>query len=142
MVRRSGYAASATLAAIAALHVAWGRGSPFPFRDRDRLADAVIGSTEVPPSAACYAVAVALVAASALVADVPVGPARLRAIGRLGVAGVLGARGILGLLLSTELISPGSNSAEFQRLDRTIYAPLCLALSAASATAVRRTRST
>jgi Protein of unknown function (DUF3995) len=118
-----------TLAAIAGLHVIWSRGSSFPFRSRDELADSVVGSDVVPSAAACNAVAVALFIASALVADVPVGPRRVRAVGRAGVATVLAARGLAGLTGRTDALSPGSNSSTFRRLDRRYYSPLCLALA-------------
>jgi hypothetical protein len=43
------------LVMLAALHVAWGRGSAVPFADREQLADAVIGRRTVPEPVACYA---------------------------------------------------------------------------------------
>jgi len=118
-----------TLVVIAGLHVAWGWGSPFPFADRDQLADAVVGARRVPSSSACYAVAGALGAAAALVQGVPRLAPRPRRVGLLGVAGVLGLRGVLGLAGRTGLASPGSESPRFRRLDRRLYAPLCVALA-------------
>ena len=53
------------------------------------------------------------------------------------MAGVLGLRGGLGLFGKTDLVSPGSNSERFLRLDRRIYAPLCIALSLGSLAASR-----
>lgn len=136
MVRPTGSVAAAALAGIAGLHVAWGLGSSFPFASRDELADAVVGTPDVPPPAACYAVAGALVAASALTADLPIAPRRVRRLGRAGVAAVLGARGIMGLAGRTDLAAPGSSSPRFRRLDRRCFAPLCLLLAAGTATAV------
>ena len=106
--------------------------------DRDALADAVVGSATVPSPAACYAVAGALFVASGLVADVPLGPYRLRALGRAGVATVLAVRGVAGLAGRTDLLSPRSTSPKFRRIDRMYLAPLCLALAAGAATAGRR----
>lgn len=126
---------SGTLAGIAALHVAWGRGSAFPFASREELADAVIGSRAVPSPAACHAVAVALAAASALVADAPIAPPPLRRLGRGVVAAVLTVRGVAGLAGRTDLLSPGSASPRFRSLDRRFYSPLCLALAYGAATA-------
>ena len=123
---------TAVLAVIAALHVAWGAGSSFPFRDRDDLADAVVGSSTVPPAASCYAVAAALTVGALLVADATPLPRSLRRSLLLGMAGVLGSRGALGLAGATETISHGSNSDRFIRLDRRIYSPLCLCLSIGS----------
>ena len=129
-----------TLAGIGGLHLAWGRGSSFPFPNRDALSDSVIGSDAVPSAAACNAVAVALFVASGLVADVPIGPRRLRAVGRAGVATVLATRGFAGLLGRTDVLSPGSTSARFRRIDERYYSPLCLALAAGAATADRGAR--
>jgi len=123
---------TAVLAALAALHVAWGLGSAFPFRNRDDLADAVVGSSIVPPAGSCYAVAGALAIGAGLVAQAGPLPPRLRRTLLLGMAGVLGLRGALGLAGATELISPGSNSERFLRLDRRLYAPLCLGLAVGS----------
>jgi hypothetical protein len=118
-----------TLFGVAALHAAWGAGKSFPFRDRQQLADAVVGTAAVPPAPACYAVAGALTAAAALVQGFPAGHPTLRRVGLLGVAVALGGRGVLGLTGRTDLVSPASNSARFRRLDRNLYSPLCLALA-------------
>ena len=126
---------SATLATIAGLHVAWGRGSSFPFSSKSELSDAVIGSQTVPSAGACYAVAAALLAASALVADAPVAPRRVRRLGRRVVSVVLATRGAVGLAGRTDLLSPGSASPRFRSLDRRYYSPLCLALAVGATTA-------
>jgi hypothetical protein len=125
------------LAALSALHVAWGLGSSVPFRSRGELADAVVGTTTVPPPLSCFAVAGALAAGAALASGVaPVPPAWRRLMLRV-MAGVLGLRGGLGLFGKTDLVSPGSNSERFLRLDRRLYAPLCMALSLGSLAASR-----
>lgn len=121
-----------TLAAIGGIHVAWGLGSSFPFTSKRELSDAVIGSAAVPSPGACYAVAAALFAASALVADAPVAPRKIRRLGRRVVGVVLGVRGIAGLVGRTDVLSPGSASPRFRSLDRRYYSPLCLALAAGS----------
>jgi hypothetical protein len=120
---------ASTLGAVAALHVAWGRGSSIPFADSDDLADAVVGRSPVPGPAACYAVASALVLAASVVEDVPQWPPALRRLGIAGVTVVLAARGVLGLGGMTDKISPGRSSVRFRSLDRRVYAPLCLALA-------------
>jgi len=121
------------LLGVAGLHLAWGAGSSFPLPSRDELADAVIGADEVPPAAACAAVAAALVGAAALVAGRPALPRRLRTIGILGVTATLAGRAALGFVNATEIVSPASTSIRFQHLDRRVYAPLCAALAAGSA---------
>jgi hypothetical protein len=109
--------------------VAWGRGSSFPFKTKSDLSDAVIGSDAVPSARACYAVAAALFAASALVADAPVAPRKVRRLGRRVVGAVLAVRGIAGLIGRTDALSPGSASPRFRSLDRRYYSPLCLVLA-------------
>ena len=117
------------LASLSALHLAWAFGSAFPFRSRRALADAVVGTPAVPSPAACVAVAGALAVGAAVVGDVlPTRPATRRYALR-GMAALFAVRGSLGFLAKTELVSPGSNSTRFIRLDRRVYAPLCIALS-------------
>jgi hypothetical protein len=131
------YVTSATLAGIAGLHVAWGRGSSFPFPTNTELTDTVVGSPVVPSPAACNAVAAALLAASALVLDVPIAPRPVRSAGRMVVAGVLGVRGAAGVSGRTATLVGWSVSPRFRRLDRRFYGPLCLALALGAATARR-----
>lgn len=120
------------LGTLSALHVAWGFGSSFPFRSRDELADAVVGTADVPRPAACFAVAGALGTGAALVANVAPVPLRVRRPAIVVMACVLGLRGALGLIGKTAVVARGSNSERFVRLDRRMYAPLCLALSLGS----------
>ncbi len=120
------------LASLAVLHVLWGQGSSFPYRTRDELADAVVGGRVVPPPAACFAVAGALAIGAALVADVAPVPRGARRAALLGMAGILGTRSVLGFAGRTAVVSPGSTSETFVRLDRRYFAPLCLALALGS----------
>jgi Protein of unknown function (DUF3995) len=130
-------AASAGLLAAAGLHAAWGAGSAWPFRDRAALADAVIGTAEVPGPAACLAVSGALGVAGALTAGWPARHPAVRRAGVSVVAAVLASRGSLGLAGRTRLVSPGSVSARFTRLDRRVYSPLCLTLAGLAALSAR-----
>jgi hypothetical protein len=84
------------------------------------------------------AVAGALTAAALLVADVPRLPRDIQRLGVSGVAVVLATRGILGLAGRTDVVSPGSASARFRRLDRRAYSPLCLALAVGALSSRRR----
>lgn len=129
---------AAGLGALAALHAAWGLGASWPLGDREALADAVVGRREVPPAAACWAVAGALGAAAALVDGRPRALPRLRRAGAAGVVLILAGRGLLGLAGRTDVVSPGSSSARFRELDRRRYSPLCLALAALALPAARR----
>lgn len=118
------------LLAIAGLHVFWGLGSSFPFQSREQLTDSVIGGDEFPPLLACFAVASALVLAAVLVAGLVPIPSRIRKIALRVIAATLATRGIAGALGRTSMLSPGSVSPTFIRLDKKIYAPLCLWLAA------------
>jgi hypothetical protein len=121
---------AATLFALAGLHVMWGLGSSFPFRNREELADSVVGTSDVPPLAACMAVAAALTLAAVLVTGVTPLPKPIRTIALRIAATVLATRGLAGAFGRASTLSPGSDSPTFQRLDRRIYAPLCLWLAA------------
>lgn len=114
---------------VAALHVAWGIGVTWPGRDAQDLAQKVVGGSDgepMPPPLACYAVAGALlVAAGALVLTLfPSGfQPLLRLIGFVA-AGVFLLRGALGYAVP-RLADTGQ---DFDRLNRVLYSPLCLAL--------------
>ena len=119
------------LLAIAGVHVAWGRGSTWPYPDRDGLNDAVIGRDATPSAPACYAVAAALTTAAVLVSGQPV-QLPLRRLGAAGVVTVLAARGALGVVGRTDLAVPGSVSPRFRQLDRRWLGPFCSTLAALS----------
>jgi hypothetical protein len=126
----SGRLGGAVLLVLAGLHLLWGLGSSFPFRTREELADAVVGSEHVPSPGACLAVAAALAAAATLVIGfVPI-PKVLRGFALRTVVAVLATRGVAGAMGRTSTLSPGSDSPTFNRLDRRLYSPLCLWLAA------------
>jgi hypothetical protein len=126
-----------TLTSIAGLHVAWAHGASFPFSDRERLHDAVLGGPSNRPSPTqCYAVAVALTAGAVAVQRAASGRGRWSQLGAAGVASVLAARACTGFAGWTHHIVPGATSTTFRRLDRRVYAPLCLGLAAGAARAV------
>ena len=100
---------AATLIGLAALHVAWGRGSSFPLADRDDLAEAVVGTSIVPGPLRCFGVAAALLVASSAVQNRPPWPARPRRVALAGIAAIWGGRGLLGLAGKTGVVSPGRN---------------------------------
>jgi hypothetical protein len=128
-MRLSTVATAATLAAIGGLHVAWGLGSSFPFRDHTTLADTVAGTQAVPKRAECFAVAGLLTAAATLVAGERMVPARLRRTGALGVGLVLGVRGMAGVTGNTHRLVGWDTSPTFVEHDRRYYGPLCLLLA-------------
>ena len=130
-IRRGTSMTTATvLGGIGALHVGWGLGSSFPFRDRAALADTVVGSDAVPGRRASLAVAGLLGLAAGLVADVLPVPPTFRRVGVVGVATVLATRAAFGFAGRTERLVAASNSPTFVTADRRIYSPLCAALAA------------
>jgi hypothetical protein len=124
--------AATSLLGVGGLHVVWAIGSSWPMGDRQQLADAVVGTdnAEPPSPAACLAVAGLLTTAAALVDGHPRSAPALSRIGSAGVAAVLATRGGLGLAGRTDIVSPGSTSERFRRLDRWVYSPFCLVLAA------------
>jgi hypothetical protein len=127
---RTGALTATALFVIAGIHVVWALGSSFPFRTRDELADSVVGTKEVPSSAACMAVASALVAAALVVGGVVPMPGRFRGLALRVISATLATRGVAGAMGRTSTLSPGSDSPTFNRLDKRIYSPLCLWLAA------------
>ncbi|KDN85735.1 DUF3995 domain-containing protein [Kitasatospora cheerisanensis] len=139
-VRVTAAAVAGTLAAVGALHLVWAR-SPWPCRDRERFAELVVGvgPEQLPSAGACLGVAGLLGAAAGLVGSrggvlPPVGPRRLRTAGAAAVAGVLLARGLAGP------VAFARRSPAFVRLDRRLYAPLCLALGTGAAAVAAKGR--
>ncbi|MFD1730238.1 DUF3995 domain-containing protein [Deinococcus malanensis] len=119
----------AVLVLTGVLHVAWGTGAVWPGRDAQDLAQKVVGGPQVdrmPSPLACYAVAGALLVASAALVMTLV-PSDFQPLVRLAgfmVAGVFLLRGVLGYALPTQAYS----GQDFVRLNRVMYSPLCLAL--------------
>jgi hypothetical protein len=130
-------ATASTLLGIGGLHIAWGRGSTFPFAGRDRLNDVVVGRNATPSPGACYGVAGLLTAAAGLVAGLPTPRSNLRRVGVFGVAATLATRAALGFAGKTALVSPGSVSPTFLRTDRRVLSPLCAALAIGAAASLR-----
>jgi hypothetical protein len=140
----------AVLLGIAVLHVGWAHGGSWPLRDREALSTNVLGVEPADPVdvtsgqfghpalVECYAVAVALTAAAALVAGRPPIAARLRRIGLRGLVTVLTARGPLGVTGRTRLVVPIATGQTFTRLDRRYYGPLCLLLAGLSSMSLFR----
>ena len=130
-------ATATALAAASALHVAWGRGSVFPYRTSTALSDNVIGSSRSPSPTACYAVACALGSAALLTAVKPRTTTHRAAL--CLIASIFATRAAFGFAGRTDLLVPGSTSARFRRRDRLVFSPLCAGLAAAIVTSARRT---
>ena len=125
------------LLGVAGVHLAWGRGSAFPFATTAELTDAVVGNDVVPSPPACYAVAGLLTVAAGAVAGLPIPTPRLRRLTVLGVTTVLATRAAFGFAGRTDVLVPGSVSPRFRRNDRRCFAPLCLALATGAAMSLR-----
>ncbi|MET0147470.1 MAG: DUF3995 domain-containing protein [Ilumatobacteraceae bacterium] len=134
----AGLATAAALATIGVVHVAWGRGSTFPYGSREELNDAVVGRPATPSPAACYAVAGALFTGAAGVARSATSGGLVARLTTAGVAVALTVRGGAGVAGRTDVLVPGSASPAFRRLDRRVLGPLCLALGAGAAAALGR----
>lgn len=119
------------LLALAALHAYWGLGGVWPGHDRKSCARAVAGFRGIdrmPPPAACFAVAVALLAAGALALALerPPNAAATRLAG-MGAALVFLVRGAAGFTPAWRRLTP---ELPFARNDRRLFSPLCLAIGA------------
>jgi hypothetical protein len=124
-----------TLLLIAGLHALWGLGASWPASTETDLARAVVGSpgiSRMPSPAACFAVAVLLVA----IACWPLWrmgwigsplPASLSFAAGIGIAAVFGVRGVATYISAFRTLAP---EMPFAAYDRLYYAPLCLALAA------------
>lgn len=137
LARLCAIAVPAALGAIAAIHAAWALGWRWPGGNDREFAERILGygATEVPPAAASWAVAVALLGAAAIVAKAAAGPpSRGLEVATWGVAGVLLARGAISI--PVDLIR-GFDQI-YERLDLAIYSPLCLALGTGTAIVARR----
>lgn len=122
--------ASAGLAFVGGLHVAWGRGSSWPMKDRAELADAVVGGISVPSPAACFVVGGGMIAAAALIAAGPGLPGRWTPVVRWCVGGALAARGVAGGRAATIMLGLPEPSKHFLNLDVAVYRPLCITFAA------------
>lgn len=128
--RALGVAVPVALAGIAAVHAGWALGWRWPGGTDEAFAERVMGSGELPPEWASWAVAGLLACAAGMVRATAGGSDStvLRA-GAWTVAGVLLARGAFGMGASA---ASGLDSI-YARLDVAVYSPLCLALGAGTA---------
>jgi len=134
-------AASATLAAIAALHLYWAAGGLWPAGSQRQLIDTVIGNPHrdrMPPSWITALVGIALACAAMLPLiigpafwsvfawlDIPLGMLLESFTVTFWVGLAFIARGILGYLPFWRRLHPAE---PFATLDVRLYSPLCLVL--------------
>lgn len=129
----------ATLVGLAGLHVAWALGWRWPGGSDREFVARVVGNraTEVPPVAATWAVAVALLGAAGIVRAAAATETASRGlrVATWGIAGAFLARGAISI--PVDLVR--GFDEPYERLDLTIYSPLCLALGGATAVLARGT---
>jgi hypothetical protein len=138
----SAWSTAAAFVALAGLHVYWGFGGRWPGTDEETLVAKVVGTpagTRMPGPLACLGVAALLVAAAVLVLSarrlLETGfPSVLTTGGAWAVAGVMLLRGVGGFFHT--VIRPETRGTPFAKLNRVLYSPLCLALSALIATSL------
>ncbi len=132
------------LIVIAVLHILWGLNIWWPIRSEAALAKAVVGAkgiTKMPPPAASFAVAIALLAgawwALALggVVTTWIFSDSLVTLGGYALVAVFVLRGIAGY---TAFWARQCPEQPFHRLDRLYYSPLCLLLGAGFALLLRQ----
>jgi hypothetical protein len=135
--------AAVVLFALAALHLVWAAGSPWPARTAAELHALVVGGrprSVMPPAWASIGVAIVLslfaVGALAVRGLVPApAPALVRTLTWIA-AGILAARGVGGFFEAR--LRPDALTEPFARWNRRLYSPLCLLLAAALVTALVR----
>lgn len=129
-----GVALSATLAAIAALHLAWAARLWWPVREEAALARAVTGfrgMDHMPGVVASLAVAAAVFACLLLAADMSYArgltrlPAWIVLVASACAGLVFLGRGIAGFTAFWARLTP---EEPFRTLDRRYYSPLCIAI--------------
>ncbi len=124
---------SIILFAIALLHIAWAFGIVWPAKDEQTLINTVIGApgmSKMPGSGLTLVVAVGIASAAVFALSgaglltLPL-PAWMQSAGLIVPAIVFGLRGISSYLTIGPL---SARTQPFARLDRRLYAPLCLLL--------------
>jgi hypothetical protein len=114
-------AARATVFGLSAIHALWATGSPWPFDEQAKLANAVQGADTVPGPGWCLAVSAALAAGATFAPR--------------ATAAAFAARGVIGLARPEFL--PAGDRPPFKTLNTWLYSPGCLVLAAALATTPR-----
>ena len=134
LARVASVTTAALLAGLAILHVAWARGSTWPYADKAGFVRSVIGSdnpARSPGASASLSVAGLLAISAVGVAARPraTRPATILAsdLITLVTAAVLALRGSGGLVGSATGLF--ATTAEFRRNDLQIYSPLCIVLA-------------
>ncbi|HKJ60868.1 MAG TPA: DUF3995 domain-containing protein [Hyphomicrobiales bacterium] len=126
---------TATLWALAALHVYWGDGGLWPEKDPVALARTVVGApgvTQMPSRTACFAVALALFIAGLWPLDMTGVVPVFVSIGLSVLAGYVLAAVFLvrGVAAYLPIFRKHFPEEPFATNDRRLYGPLCLLIGA------------
>lgn len=124
--------------AVGAVHVAWGRGSSWPFTSRVELSQKVVGSNDFPDATACYVVAAGAFVTAAVFSKKNPGAGNVF-FRRLVVLAV-GARSIAGGKKATEVLRLPQPGQAFLDADKKFYRPLTAIFAIAAATLAKRAR--
>ncbi|MGV8913715.1 MAG: DUF3995 domain-containing protein [Rhodoglobus sp.] len=134
----AGFALIVALLLLAALHVGWAVGSPFPAATFGELTRAVVPLPAFPGTFMTLAVAAGLVIACVGTAfrtiDLRRSPAKRSNLLRLGVyatATLFALRAVAGFLVSSGIVAESPANPVFTRWDLTLYSPLCALLALA-----------
>ncbi len=128
--------AAIVLIALGLLHVYWAIGGYFPGKDASSLAQTVVGGQadmNMPSALACLLVASLLFIAAWVVLVVggitlPVLSLELHTQAAYGLCAVLFLRGIVGFFDAR--LRPEIKGSPYEKLNLTLYSPLCLTLAA------------
>lgn len=130
----------AGLTGIGALHAVWAAGSPWPAKNRRRLAEATVGTaTETPSTLPTAFVAAAALAAGAVSAGA-LGEGRVATGIRRLVGCAFLIRGLLGGPAALAVLGMPKPGTIFVDLDSRYYRPLCLILALAAFVGAGRRR--
>lgn len=115
------------LTSVGVVHAVWAAGSPWPMKNRQELAEAVVGSRDFPDAKATAAVA-ATALAGGVVASGGLGEGPLPVALRRGAGLLLLARAIFGGEAALGLLGLPKAAKRFSELDNRWYRPFCAVL--------------
>ena len=119
------------LAGLAVLHTVWAAGSPWPAKNRAKLADAVIGNAQAMPAAVPTAVIAVCSAGAAVAASGVIGSPAVFRVGLRALAVVMLLRAVLGGGAALAALGLPPARGRFIELDRQWYRPFAALMAVA-----------
>ena len=116
------------LSALSALHAAWAAGSPWPAKNTEQLANAVVGQTVAMPAAAPTAIVAAGAAGASVLASGVLGVGHVQSLTLRALGTGLMLRAILGGDAALAALKLPPSSDKFRRLDNRYYRPFAAVL--------------